>query len=115
MRPSTWPSASMTCHCLSTLPAVGTNERMESLSVPFKGRQTKRIAAISEIVKITEPYLVRQLCDRHAVAVALQISQLRGSADFEGGWAVALHLRTLLLAFVLPINHAMDSGVICVS
>src|ERR1051326_1307201 len=47
----------MTCHCRSTFltppgPAEGTNVRMESLSVTFKGRQTKRIPAISATVKV---------------------------------------------------------------
>ena len=42
MRPRTWPSASMTCHCRSTLPAVGTNEPMKSLSTFAASRPLRR-------------------------------------------------------------------------
>ncbi len=70
MRPRTWPSASITCHSRSILPAVGTNEpiripfglrgapsrllaRSTRRSASLKGRQTKRIrvltAALSSI------------------------------------------------------------------
>src|SRR5258707_7852024 len=83
----------MTCHCRSTLPAVGTNERMRSLSASFKRRQTKRITAISDIVKITEPYLARRFRPRATPPAFPKNTVLHRTSRFEGRSAVAPHLR----------------------
>src|SRR5262245_13314762 len=101
----------MTCHCRSTLPAVGTNERMESLSVPFKGRQTKRIPAISGVVKITEPSFRYQIRDRRDPVTARVISELRSSAEIEREPGMASHLRNSTVRY----TTRMKSGGNCVS
>src|SRR5262245_51319471 len=36
-RPTTWPSASIKCHCRTMVPAVGTNEPMKSLLALLSG------------------------------------------------------------------------------
>src|SRR5262249_33641665 len=105
----------MTCHCRSTFapvgPAVGTNERMESLSVPFQGRQTKRIPEISGVVKITDLSFRRENCQRRDPILTRRISQLLSSAEIERGAAVAPHLPTASCRYTTQ----MTSGVNCVS
>jgi hypothetical protein len=70
-RPSTASSASITCHCLCTLPAVGTNEPIEN---PFRLRDGLRLLS----ARGTRPRLVRRRERTHRRRVT------HGSASLEG-------------------------------
>src|SRR5436190_1971786 len=104
----------MTCHCLSTLPAVGTNEPIGTLSASLYGRQTKRILTIAGIVKARaaadrrplhrryfavrrfcnyESVRARPNCSRRRLILGSKPPELRGSTRFAESGRVALRLR----------------------
>jgi hypothetical protein len=69
---------------------------MKPLSLPFKGRQTKRIPVISDIVKITELVFTPPNCQQPSDAFdrtpRRPMPLLRSSGEIVRFSAVALHL-----------------------